>query len=65
LIHFAPPDILANYLDRIERELIPGREWEAAQELLTVLLGVEAVRSEVTLYERTRRLLESCGTATL
>ena len=63
LIHFAPHYILSNYLDRIEKELIPNREWEPALDLLTFLLGVEAVRSEATLYERTRRLLESCRTA--
>ena len=65
LIHFAPPYILSQYLDRIERELIPNREWETALNLLTFLLGVEGIKGDASLHERTLRILESCRTAML
>ena len=63
LIHFAPPYILSDYLDRIERELIPNREWDPALDLLTFLLGVEGIKTDAALYKRTVSLLESCQSA--
>jgi hypothetical protein len=65
LVHFAPHYILAQYLDRIEKELIPNREWEPALDLLTLLLGVEEIKRDASLHERTVSLLESCRMAML
>lgn len=63
LIHFAPPYILSSYLDRIERELLPDHEWAPAFDLLTYMLGVENVKTDPALYERTLCLLEDCRNA--
>jgi hypothetical protein len=60
LFHFAPRYILAEYLDRIESELLPGREWNAAATILTEMLRVETVRTDAALFERTLDLLDQC-----
>lgn len=60
LLHYAPLPILVNFLDRVERELLPNRELQPAQELLTRLLSVDLVRSESWLYQRTLALLTRC-----
>jgi hypothetical protein len=58
LIHLAPTYILENYMNRIEDELLPQGEWQAAMKLLAYLLGVEAVKSDSDLYERALGLLQ-------
>lgn len=60
LIEFAPPYILKNYLDRIKDELIPMNEWQASIDLLTVIMGVEAVRANVDLHRYALDVLVSC-----
>jgi hypothetical protein len=57
ILHLAPAYLLAAFLDRVEMELLPQREWESAMELLTYLLGVEAVKTDSDLYNRTVQLL--------
>ncbi|HEX3526954.1 MAG TPA: hypothetical protein VH988_07790 [Thermoanaerobaculia bacterium] len=63
LFHFAPRYILTEYLDRIKTEVIPNREWNAAESILTDLLGVEIIKKDQELYERTRNLLIRCQEA--
>lgn len=63
LLRHAPPDILASYLERIERELLPGGEHGAARSLLTALIELDVVASEPALRERAVRLLEACAEA--
>lgn len=63
LFHFAPRYILTEYLDRIETEVIPNREWSAAESILVELLGVEIIKKDEGLYERTRNLLIRCQEA--
>lgn len=60
LVHRAPPKILGSYLDRIESELLPNRELEAALDILTRLLEVEAVKTNQDLYRRALHLLSRC-----
>lgn len=64
LLPYAPRRILEGYLTRIETELLPQREWRAAQDLLITLLGLEAVKSNGDLLERVSRLLQQCHQAT-
>src|ERR1017187_8750773 len=61
LLFDAPRDILVDYLNRTESELIPNREWPAALDLLTVLMRVDSVRGEPDLYARAINLLRRCS----
>ena len=58
LVRHAPPRVLERYLDRIESELLPGREWNAALELLTTLLRLDSVKKSSHLHSRAIELLE-------
>jgi hypothetical protein len=60
LFHFAPRYILVEYLDRIESELLPCREWSAAATILSELLRVDSVKTDTVLLERTVDLLNRC-----
>lgn len=60
LVDYAPRDILENYLDRIESELLPNREWDAVFTLLTKLISVEAIKNDSLLFDRTVNLLKKC-----
>jgi hypothetical protein len=42
ILRHAPHSALEGLLDRIERELLPGRQWDAAGELLARFLSVES-----------------------
>lgn len=61
LIQDAPEAILCNYLDRIESELLPNREWNAASRLLTTLIGSHKVWQDADLCRRTAALLNTCS----
>ena len=52
LLPRAPVDVIETYLDRIESELIPQREWEGAMTLLTHLMRLNAVKSDPELLDR-------------
>jgi len=52
-----PPDIIAQYLDRIENELLPNGEFAAAMNLAQDLLLVHAVIDNDDLRGRARELL--------
>jgi hypothetical protein len=59
LLRHAPLDVIAGYLDRIERELLPGGEHRAALRLLTALYGLEQVALDPVLRSRTASLLDA------
>ena len=59
LIQRAPRDKVLSFLDRIEHELIPGREWRAATGLLPSLLKNKILREDSALLERCTNLLEA------
>lgn len=58
LLRNATPAVLASYLDRIEHELLPSLEIDAALRLLTAMSGLETVASDPALQGRTASLLE-------
>jgi hypothetical protein len=60
ILEYAPKAILLGYVNRIETELIPGREWEPALELLTRLLRLASVQADAALHDRTLALLDRC-----
>jgi len=60
LLTHAPPEILARYLERVERELIPNGELRAARTLLNAMLSLERVRTNPTMLTRATQLRERC-----
>jgi hypothetical protein len=58
LVERAPPDMVAWYLNRIEAELLPERQWRAAIDVLAHVLRNPAVSHDATLLGRIRALLE-------
>lgn len=60
LVHELPAEKLAEFLDRVEEELIPTAQWEAAKKLLTTFVGVKTVRMDDDLNNRVRSLLKQC-----
>jgi len=58
LLRRAPGHVIAGYLDRVERELIPGGELRAALGLLTALSGLERVALDTNLRARVTGLLD-------
>ncbi|MGO8786882.1 MAG: hypothetical protein ACLQVL_05795 [Terriglobia bacterium] len=57
LLRRAPKHILDRYIDRVEGELIPAREFKAAANLLAHLMDLENIRSDAAVYHRVARLL--------
>jgi hypothetical protein len=64
LLHRAPESVLARYLERIEHELVPAKELEAATRMLTVLIGLEPVKASPLLMDRALRLTGVCAQMT-
>ena len=60
LVKLAPKDILNDYLKRVESELLPNREWDAASDLLVTLLRVDTIENDPDLRTRTLDLLDRC-----
>ncbi len=58
LVERAPADVVASYLDRIEGELLPRRQWRTANGVLAHLLRNPAVRQDTNLLDRISALLE-------
>ncbi|MBZ5618263.1 MAG: hypothetical protein LAQ69_05925 [Acidobacteriia bacterium] len=61
LLRDAPREILEDYLHRTESELIPNGEFSAALDLTTVLMGIDTIRQDATLYSRAIALLQQCN----
>jgi hypothetical protein len=59
----ASKDKVVEYMERVERELIPAREWKAAMSLLTTFLRNKVVVVDGDLHLRCVDLLEHCQTA--
>ena len=58
LVERAPEDVIVTYLDRIERELFPLRQWHAAAGILTHLLRNPVVKRDSDVLDRVSILLE-------
>ncbi len=63
LVQRAPQRIVLQYLENIESELIPNREWRAAIGLLTNLLRNKIVQENMEFLNRCADLLERCQNA--
>ena len=61
LLRDAPREILEDYLHRTESELIPSGEWRAALDVLTLLMRIDIVRQDASLYPRAIALLQRCN----
>jgi hypothetical protein len=62
ILRHAPPSALEGLLDRIEQELLPGRQWDAAVELLARFLTVDTPAT-AGLRPRATELLVRCQQA--
>lgn len=62
ILRHAPCSVLKNILDRIEHELLPGRQWDAAGELLARFLAVDSPAT-AGLRSRAAELLVRCQQA--
>ena len=60
LLRHAPRDVLENYLDRVATELIPSAKWDAAADLLRVMLALDIVIKDAALLRRTSELISQC-----
>jgi hypothetical protein len=60
LLPHATPEVLRRYLDRIESELLPQRQWDVALRLLTELLRLSTLKGDPALLERAVALLGTC-----
>jgi hypothetical protein len=63
LLRRAPRETIDRYLDRIEQEFVPSREWDAALRLLTALIDLPVVKGNPGLCDRALRLLKRCFAA--
>ncbi|SPF39518.1 hypothetical protein SBA4_2350005 [Candidatus Sulfopaludibacter sp. SbA4] len=61
LLRDAPREILEYYLHRTESELIPNGEWNAALDVLTLLMRVDIVRQDANLCQHAIALLQKCN----
>jgi hypothetical protein len=57
ILRRAPRSLLLKYLDRVEAELLPNREWQAVSSILGVLLESPALAEAPQLHQRAVRLL--------
>jgi hypothetical protein len=62
LVQRAPEEVVLQYLERIETELIPREEWSAAIELLTHLFRNVVAKGRPDLLDNCATLLERCET---
>ena len=62
LLPLAPASVLSGYLDRVEAEMLPAREWTPALNLLTDMLKVESVLKDRSMFLRAISLLRKCLT---
>ncbi len=60
LVKHAPKRILSDYMDQVQKEWLPNHEWEAVQDLLTTLIGLEKIRGDDELFNRAVDLLKRC-----
>ena len=63
LVRTAPEPIVAHYLERIHRELIPGGELDAASRILHTLLHNATVRQREHLFDQVTAAIQACSEA--
>jgi hypothetical protein len=60
MVERAPMEIVLQYLDRIENELLPSQEFHAGSRILTALLKNPVVQNAPPLIGRCAQLLDAC-----
>ncbi len=60
VLHYAPSHTLIAYLNRIESELLPNHEFDAAEDLLITLINLDSVRDDKVLLSRATAMLRRC-----
>jgi len=60
LLEYASEDILQDFLDKAEKELMPIRNLDAAESIALELLQLENVKGNQTLYKRTVDIIKKC-----
>jgi len=63
LLQYAPATTLRDFLDRIDRELLPARAWDHAEKLLLKMLALPTFRENAELCVRAVALLERTSQA--
>jgi|GEM_PF-2501050 len=58
LLEFAPPDVLREFLRRVEEELIPEGRWDHAENLLLKMLVLDSVCGDPGLRDKAVKLLK-------
>jgi hypothetical protein len=61
LLADASDEILDRFLDRVEKELLPAGERDAALQALTTLISLDSVRHDAQRFTRALALLQSCS----
>lgn len=60
LLEYADEDILRDFLDKAEKELIPIRNLDAAESIALELIQLENVRRNQTIFERAVDIIKKC-----
>jgi len=60
LLEFATEDILLDYLDMAEQELIPNRNLDAAESLALELVQLEKVKENSAMFNRAVKIIKKC-----
>ncbi len=63
MLQYAPATTLRDFLDRIDRELLPAKAWDHAEKLLLKMLALPAFRENAELCARAVALLERTSQA--
>jgi len=60
LIEYADEDILQDFLDKAEKELIPLRSLDAAESIALELIQLENVKKNQTMFKRAIEIIKKC-----
>jgi hypothetical protein len=60
LLEYATDDILLEYLDMAEKELIPNRNLDAAESLALELMQLEKVKANGAMFNRAVKIIKKC-----
>lgn len=60
LVEYAPIEVLVDFLNRIEVEIIPQRLFDLADDILVAILANEAIVQDLSVTRRVTKLLQEC-----
>jgi hypothetical protein len=58
LLELAPPEILMSFLERVEKELLPREEWDAAENVLMAMLDLPIEEKRIEIIHKATLLLK-------